>query len=312
MAKDERKPEDFIAPLIINGLQGRVMHLPAPSKTRNKEILLIYGHHSSLERWWGLAQVLNRYGAVTMPDLPGFGGMDSMYKIGRAPTLDNLADYLASYVKMRYKRRRVVIAGISFGFLVVTRMLQRYPDLVKKVDFLASAAGFAHHDDFHLSRRRTLFFRYAPVILVNPVLSKAFRYIGLNKYVLNAVYSKTPNAKHKFEGVNDPALFKRMMDREIELWQSNDVRTYMCTTIEMFTVDNCKKQVDLPVWHVYSPTDNYFDHTLVEQHYLVTFNAYHDVPSKTLKHAPSVVADAKESEILVPHKLRRAFLANYK
>ena len=121
----------------MNGLQGRMLHLPAP-KGRNREILLVYGHHSSLERWWGLAQVLNRYGAVTMPDLPGFGGMDSLYKIDKKPTIDNLADYLAAFVKMRYKRRRVTIIGMSFGFVVVTRMLQRFPELVKKVDVLTS------------------------------------------------------------------------------------------------------------------------------------------------------------------------------
>src|SRR5581483_6795608 len=78
-------PADYIVPLNMNGLQGRMLHLPAPAG-RKREILLLYGHHSSLERWWGIAQVLNRYGAVTMPDLPGFGGMDSLYKIGRKPS----------------------------------------------------------------------------------------------------------------------------------------------------------------------------------------------------------------------------------
>jgi pimeloyl-ACP methyl ester carboxylesterase len=103
----------------------------------------VYGHHSSLERWWGVVQDLNQYGGVTMPDLPGFGGMQSLYKIGEKPDVDTLADYLAAFVKLRYKRRRVTIAGLSFGFVVATRMLQRYPDLVKKVDLLISVAGFA-------------------------------------------------------------------------------------------------------------------------------------------------------------------------
>ena len=81
MGKAEPKPEDYIVPLNMNGLNGRMMHMPAP-KGRKREILVLYGHHSSLERWFGLAQVINRYGAVTMPDWPGFGGMDSFYKIG--------------------------------------------------------------------------------------------------------------------------------------------------------------------------------------------------------------------------------------
>src|SRR5205085_11669969 len=98
--KVTRNPVDYIVPLNINGLEGRVMHLPAPKtkKAGQREILFVYGLHSSLERWWGLTQVLNRYGAVTMPDLPGFGGMDSFYTIGKKPTLDNMADYLAAFV----------------------------------------------------------------------------------------------------------------------------------------------------------------------------------------------------------------------
>ncbi len=71
MTKTVLDPADYIAPLNMNGMQGRMLRMPAP-KSYKREILFIYGHHSSLERWFGFSQVLNRYGAVTMPDLPGF------------------------------------------------------------------------------------------------------------------------------------------------------------------------------------------------------------------------------------------------
>src|SRR3954468_11091969 len=120
--KKSKNPADYIVPLNINGLDGRMLKLPAPAtkQAQGREILFVYGHHSSLERWWGLVQVLNRYGAVTMPDMPGFGGMDSFYKIGRKPTIDNMADYLAAFIKLRYKRKKIVIVGMSFGFAVAT------------------------------------------------------------------------------------------------------------------------------------------------------------------------------------------------
>src|SRR5688572_14224669 len=110
MANKQRDPSDFIVPISIGGLEGRVLHLPAdPEKIKNAadkaELLFVYGHHSSLERWWGLLEVFNRYTAVTMPDLPGFGGMDSFYKVGQEPTLDAMADYLAAFMKWRYKRK---------------------------------------------------------------------------------------------------------------------------------------------------------------------------------------------------------------
>src|SRR4051812_40524605 len=113
MAKQTSKePAEFIKPLYINELQGRMLHMPAP-KGKKREILFVYGHHSSLERWWGLMQDLNQYGAVTMPDLPGFGGMEDLYKIGKKPDVDTLADYLATFIRMRYKRKKVTIAGLS-------------------------------------------------------------------------------------------------------------------------------------------------------------------------------------------------------
>ncbi len=52
-----KNPADYIVPLNINGMEGRMLHIPAPHG-KKLEILFVYGHHSSLERWWGLMQVL--------------------------------------------------------------------------------------------------------------------------------------------------------------------------------------------------------------------------------------------------------------
>jgi pimeloyl-ACP methyl ester carboxylesterase len=139
---------EFIFPLDISGLSGRMLRLPAPSPRKRREILMIPGHHTSIERLSGLTEYINQFGVVTLPDMPGFGGMDSLYNIGEKATLDNLADYLASFIKVRYKNRRFTIMAISYGFAVVTRMLQKYPEIAKKVDLLVSWVGFVHKDDF--------------------------------------------------------------------------------------------------------------------------------------------------------------------
>lgn len=305
-AKTEPSPADYIEPLYINGLNGRMLHVPATKQT-SREILVLYGHHALLERWWGLVQNFTEFGAVTMPDIPGFGGMDSFYKIGQKATLDSYADYLAAFIKMRYKRKRVSIVGISFGFLVATRMLQRYPALTNRVDFLISAAGFMRGDDFTFSKLRYRTYRYVPLLFANPVGAFIFRRLALNAPVLRMAYARTNNAKHKFAlADHNPERFKRMMDMEIELWQKNDVRTYMRTTIELLNVDNCKHQVNLPVWHVYTKNDHFFDHTIVEQHMRVVFSDFHGVPIKMKTHTISVLADKKEAADLVPVALRRA------
>lgn len=143
-----------------------MLAMPSPPK-KKREILIIYGLHASLERMIGMAEDLNQYGGVTLPDLPGLGGMDSFYKIGEKPSLDNMADYLATFVKMRYRRKKVTIVGMSFGFVIVTRMLQKYPELRSKVNTVVSVVGFVHKDDFHFSRKKYLFFRYGASFFSN-------------------------------------------------------------------------------------------------------------------------------------------------
>lgn len=304
MAKTvEKTPHDFIMPLNINGLQGRMLHRPA-LKGRQREILLVYGHHSSLERLSSLAEVLSEYGTVTMPDLPGFGGMDSFYKIGQKPTLDNLADYLATFVKLRYRRKRLSIIGVSLGFVVATRMLQRYPELVKKVDLLVSAVGFTHHDDFAFTPNRHRFYLYSSLILKRRVPSLIFRNLLLSPPVLKIAYGKTRNAKQRFAHLNKTER-KAMMDFEIYLWHCNDVRTYMSTGADFLKLNNCVQKINLPVWHILADNDQYFDSHRVEQHMRIIFSDFHAVRSKLKSHGPSIILNTTEAKQLVPPKIRQ-------
>ncbi|MGZ6004549.1 MAG: alpha/beta fold hydrolase [Candidatus Saccharimonadales bacterium] len=306
--KVSRNPVDFIAPLNINGLEGRMLIAPPPGSglAKKREILFIYGHHSSLERWWGLIQVLNHYGAVTVPDMPGFGGMDSFYKIGKKPTIDNLADYLAAFIKMKYKRKKFVLIGMSFGFVVVTRMLQKYPELTKKVTMLVSIVGFAHHEDFTFSKTRYLFYLNSTRLLSLKAPALFFRYTALNSHVLKAFYGKTHNAKHKFAHAKDHEELEMLKDVEVGLWQGNDPRTWAFTSSEFLQFDNCKVKVDLPVYHVSAKVDNYFDAHVVEQHMRIIFNDFHNYAIDVKSHAPSVIADEKMAAPLVPKDLRAA------
>ncbi|HVX47932.1 MAG TPA: alpha/beta fold hydrolase [Candidatus Saccharimonadales bacterium] len=296
-------PADYIVPLNMNGLDGRMLKMPPP-EGKNREILLIYGHHAMLERWWGLVQNLNELGGVTMPDMPGFGGMDSFYSIGRKPTIDAFADYLAAFIKLRYKRKRVTIVGISFGFVVVTRMLQRYPELVKKVDLLVSIVGFMHHDDFLFSRRQRFIFRRVTRLLATQPVATTIRYVGLNRFAITFLSKRMPNSKKRFIEVT-PEEFMDTMEFEVKLWQSNDVRTHWRTTSEFLNVDNCGKKINLPVYHVVSTNEHYFDNEIVKQHMLVVFSDYHRYEARSKAHTPSILADKKAMRAFVPAGLRR-------
>lgn len=278
-----------------------MLQMPAP-KGRSREILMIYGHHSSLERWFGLIQVFNKYGAVTMPDLPGFGGMDSFYKLGQKPTLDTMADYLAAFIKLRYKRRRITIVGMSFGFVVATRMLQRFPDLAKRVDMLVSLVGFAHRDDFLPKPFVYWGCRAVSAVFSKPVASHFFKAVCLHPLILRWVYTKLDHAK--FRGLT-PEQDEQMLTVEIKLWRDNDVRTHMHTMGSMLKLDNCAKRINLPVWHVGTLDDHFLDNAHIEQHMRVIFTDFEGMHVDLTKHAPTVIADAKEAEPFVPAKLRR-------
>src|SRR3990167_5892742 len=118
MVNPPKRAADSPLPLYMSGLSGRMIRLPAPPRHK-RHILLISGQHTSLERIAGMAEYLNRFGAVTSPDLPGFGGMDSLYKIGQKPDLDTMAAYLAAFIKFNYKRKKFTVIAASYGFAVV-------------------------------------------------------------------------------------------------------------------------------------------------------------------------------------------------
>ena len=299
-----KNPADYIVPLNINGLDGRMLKMPAP-KGKNREILLIYGHHAKLERWWGLAENLNELGSVTMPDLPGFGGMDSFYTIGRRPDIDTFADYLAAFIKLRYKRQRVTIVGISFGFIVVTRMLQRYPELVKKVDILVAIVGFMHKDDFLWPVRKRNLLRFGSRLFATRPVAILIRYVGLNKFVIKTFTKHMPNSKRRFADVT-PEEFDKTVDFDVKIWQANDVRTHWLTTSEFLNVDNCSNRINLPVYHIVSSEEHYFNNEVVKQHMLIVFTRYTKYLAKSKAHTPSILADKKAMRPFVPPGLRRA------
>jgi pimeloyl-ACP methyl ester carboxylesterase len=142
--------EDNITPLFMNGLEGRMLRMPG-TKSGGREILLVYGAGMNIESTLPLVEELRTFGVVTVPDLPGLGGMTSFFKVGEKPTVDNFAAYLAAFIKLRYKHRRVTIVAVDSGLAMVTRMLQRYPTVTKKTDMVIAIGGTTHKHDFQLS-----------------------------------------------------------------------------------------------------------------------------------------------------------------
>lgn len=304
MKKTEVTPADYIAPLVINGLHGRVMHVPATKKTAKREILLLYGHHSALERMFGIVQNLSQYGSVTMPDLPGFGGMDSFYLLKEKPNLDNMADYLATFIKLRFKKRPITIGGMSYGFVIVTRMLQKYPELCDQIEMMISMVGFMHHEDFKLSKRRQFIYLNTARVFSGAIGSTVVRYTALLPIVLKTIYRVQANSHPKMKGANAEELNKRL-EFEVFLWHANDVRTYMYTSAALLTVNITNESVSLPVIHIAVDADQYFDNRHVKKHLRQVFSNVTIFKAHMENHAPTVISDAEEAGQFIPKELRK-------
>jgi pimeloyl-ACP methyl ester carboxylesterase len=295
---------DYVVPLNINGLEGRMLVLPAPNNHK-REILLLYGSHSSLERMFTLAEELNTYGRVTMPDWPGFGGMDAFFKVGKKPNFDNLADYLAAFIKLRYKRKRLTIIGLSYGLAVATRMLQKYPDLARKVDLVVSIVGFVHREDFRMSKSTLLGMRGTGLMLRGRITSKIARLV-INGPIVQATYTLLANRNQKMIGADKSELEKRIAFERI-LWRINDMRTYFYTGYTLLTVDLCNadQRVDVPLYHVAVAGDQFFNNHVVEQHMAIIYKSVDVTDIDIGAHMPTIIATAKEVAPFIPPKIRR-------
>jgi pimeloyl-ACP methyl ester carboxylesterase len=306
---NKKQMADYILPLNINGLQGRMLRMPPP-KGKRREIMFVYGHHSSLERNFGVAEFLNKYGGVTVTDMPGFGGMDPFYKIGKKPTLDDMADYLAAFIKLRYKKnQRFDLTGLSLGFMIVTRMLQKYPDIAARINVLVSFAGFAKRDDFKYKRSTYYLFRGGTWFFSRRLPAAFLKYFAFRSFFIRLGYKyfEPMFVKEKDTKIRraDEKQRQERIDFEVFLWQSNDPRTYMSIAHTMFTLDLTRHHVDHSVYHVAIEGDRYFENVRVEQHMRRIFSDFILVDAKLPAHAPSIIASAKEAAPYVPAQLRK-------
>jgi len=289
----------------MDGLNGRMLRMPS-SSSKKQEILLIGGHHTCIERMFSLAEVLSRYGAVTMPDLPGFGGMEPFYKIGIKPSIDSFADYLAAFIKLRYKKKKVIVIGFSYSVPVVVKMLQKYPELAKKVEFVVSIVGFVHKEDFMLPKNKILGLRVLSALGSNSVAAFLAKYLIVREFIIRMLYKVQVNSHSKMKDAK-PDEIKDRIDFEVKLWMLNDLRTWFETMGEMFHIDLCGQKVNVQMHHVMPKSDVYFDHRVVEQHMKIIFDDVQVYSTGLPNHVPSIVATAEEIEPFFPKKLQKNF-----
>lgn len=287
------EPAKYIVPLNMNRLEGRMLRYPA--RKRSLEILLVGDYPSNIEYWWGLIRLLHDYGSVTMGDLPGLGGMDDFYKINKQPTLDNYADYLASFIKLIYKRRPIVILGIGFGFVVITRMLQNYPEMTERVKCLVSLGGYTDHDDFNRSKVRYYLQLYFYALLSRKLTAKLISPIFNERFLTRYYLLRSPN--------KSDADIKRLVEVTVKRWLSGNLRTMATISFQLGWFSNTAKQVNLPLVHVQTP-DELLSYKRIEQRLRVIYAELKVLSTNRYNRYP-LKQDKRSAGVYLPSELRQ-------
>lgn len=270
----------YITPLNMNKLRGRMLVMPKLNQNAKTDFLLVYGQKSTIERWSVLANELRQYGNVVLPDLPGIGGMQSFYKIKEEPTIDNYADYLAAFVKLKFSRKKIVIVGMSFGFVVVTRMLQKYPELDKKVSLLINLSGFAHKNDIKLTSWQKKQVKLYAKLFSFSSTARLYRWFVYDEYIYKIIHQNKSKELDKLSNKEKTKLLRS----EISDQKKNDTRTHMFVLREVMKLDNTKQTIDLPVWSLVGKFDEYLYAENVRSHLESIFSKYHEIKLKKSTH----------------------------
>ncbi len=299
-------PEEHIKHININGMTGRMIHIP--NANAKKVIFYIHGMHSSAERHYSLCEYLADFGEVYAPDLPGFGGMTSFYKIGLKPTYDSYADYLYSVMKSIKLRpnQQLCFVGLSYGAQLMTRMLQKYPELTSNTQ-VVSLIGCGAGTDIkprrvfkalvipilHLGASR-ITYRLLDLLVYNPISSR----IILAILVFTSAKARRDSDNHRMD-------IYRM---EYSLWQGDDTRTHANVALSMFNDDlrkYSKVKIKAKLHNVISAEDQYFDNEKVAQTFGDLYQKYESATVSLKAHAPSLVAGKDGIAAIFPEKTRK-------
>lgn len=293
-------PENEIKQIKYRGLSGRMLHLP--HKKTNKVILFIPGQHSSQERNYSICQYLNDFGEVYAPDTPGFGGMDSFYKVGLKPSFDEYADYLADQISKIDSKKELWIVAVSLGSELITRTLQKHPDIKPAKVF--SFGGFGSAGDFRIP----LWFRVIAVgsarFASSRIGAAIFDAALLNPLSLKLFVKVLTSSKKNTKDQSGEEL-ATSAEMETTLWRINDTRTHAATGLLMFKDDlrnYSSEKISTTIYNISSESDQFFDNVVVEQTMLDLYDGYKLLPLKYDSHAPSVIADKQEVYELAPQE----------
>lgn len=291
------------------GMTGRLATYKARTNTK-RVIYMISGMHTSHERMSPIAHYFSKYGTVIAPDLPGVGGMDSFFTVNQEFSLNSYADFLYDFFKQQKIKstNKPTIVGMSFGFLVLTRMLQRHPDTHDWFEQVVAIGGFGQQSDFN----NKLAVKITPVISL-PLSTRPGAWFLetfiFKKPVLKVLFKIAKligNTKHNSVSNEDR---KALIDMETSLWVENDARTRF-HIYRMFLNTNLVKGAQPIGNHLYNlfiPSDQWVKHDEVQKSMKRLYKKVTKLQLDSTLHAPSVISGEEEIDTMFKEALTKVF-----
>jgi hypothetical protein len=287
---------DKIKQFNINGLEGRMLELPAKYTAKNRNnFLLIQGMHGSIERYVGLIEYLSNYGSVTVVDAPGFGGMQSFYSIGLDASLNRYGDYLATLIKWRFKKKHYILVSYSISFVFITRMLQKYPSMKSQISRVIALGAFADSSDFHEVWYKQDAIKVASAIASYRTGAMIIRATLLSTPMLKLIYRFNLKNNHlsKIER-------REMADIEIYLWRLNDLRTQGSTMYQIHTFKMLPIKIDIGIEMVVTSHDRWIDSDSARKNLGQIYHNINVHHSSTRMHGITIIDNEADVARFVP------------
>jgi hypothetical protein len=175
---------------------------------------------------------------------------------------------------------------------VATRMLQKYPSLVRRTSLVISINGYIHYEDYELPNKKRLLLAKSCKLLASLPLKQSL--IDLIKRL-------------------DPAYFKLFANSNLNTLNSShklntDIYTLLKAIEILLTVDNCHKRINVPLKHIFTETE-LIDNNVQKQHLQIVYKNYKQYKVVAPKYLSENIK--KNASYLLPSAVRRV-LANAK
>ena len=182
-------------------------------------------------------------------------------------------------------------------------MLQKYPEIAKKVDVVFNVSSFAHHDDLKVTGFKKFRLRFYTKFFTYNLPSTIYRGILLRPHLYNRLSKRMRDIQQKSN--YDPKEFKTKYNLDLKIRKKMSVKTQMFTLNELLHLDNCQHVIDLPLWCVNGLHEGHLFLDNVDQHLKIIYKSVHKVKLK--KHPVDLFMSYSSEEIdqMMPARLKK-------